>query len=105
MQELESKEQIRSLSDNGPVVLYFSADWCPDCRVLDPILPEIEAGYEQFKFIYVDRDQFLDICSELDVYGIPSFLVFQEGKEIGRFVSKDRKSKEEVEAFLDQITA
>ncbi|PEJ23442.1 thiol reductase thioredoxin, partial [Peribacillus butanolivorans] len=38
-----------------------------------------------------------------DVYGIPSFIVFKEGKELNRFVSKLGKSQEEVEQFLNQI--
>nr|MCR4912154.1 thioredoxin [Lactobacillus sp.] len=35
--------------------------------------------------------------------GIPSFVVYQDGKEIGRLVNKDRKTKEEVENFLNSL--
>jgi thioredoxin-like negative regulator of GroEL len=48
----------------------------------------------------VDRDQFIDLCQQLDVYGIPSFIGFEDGKELGRFVSKDRKTQEEIEGFI-----
>ncbi|MCY7914757.1 thioredoxin family protein, partial [Bacillus haynesii] len=44
--------------------------------------------------------KFIDTCAEWDIFGIPSFLVFKEGNEISRFVSKDRKTKEEIEQFL-----
>ncbi|MCI3987463.1 thiol reductase thioredoxin, partial [Bacillus vallismortis] len=37
---------------------------------------------------------------EWEIYGIPSFVVFNEGKELNRIVSKDRKTKEEIEQFL-----
>jgi thioredoxin-like negative regulator of GroEL len=53
--------------------------------------------------IAVNREQFPELLEKLDVYGIPSFIAFQEGKELNRFVSKFGKSQEEVEQFLKQI--
>lgn len=82
------------------VIFMFSADWCPDCKAIEPILPEIEKAYSQYEFYYVDRDQFIEIYQEMEIFGIPSFVAFKEGKEIGRFVSKERKTKEEIENFI-----
>lgn len=80
----------------------FTADWCPDCQVIKPILPELEEQFaEGFDFLSVDRDQFLDLCGEHNVFGIPSFILFRRGKEIARFVSTARKTREEIEAFLN----
>ena len=81
----------------------FSADWCGDCRFIDPFLPDIEANYNQYTFVHIDRDQFIDLCVELNVFGIPSFIAFEEGRELGRFVSKDRKTQEDIEQFIDGL--
>ncbi|TDL34280.1 thioredoxin [Jeotgalibacillus sp. S-D1] len=105
MKKLESVEQFNEFKKNGNHVFMFSADWCPDCRVIDPILPNVEKSYPNFTFVYVDRDQFIDQCIELDVFGIPSFVAFKDGEETGRFVSKDRKTQEEIEAFLSKLPA
>ncbi|WP_053218870.1 thioredoxin family protein [Virgibacillus senegalensis] len=102
MKELESQEAF-SQWKKSKTIFMFSADWCPDCRVIEPLLPEIETKFDQYTFIYVDRDKFIDLCAELDIFGIPSFLAFSEDKEIGRFVSKDRKTKEEIEAFIEKL--
>jgi thioredoxin-like negative regulator of GroEL len=51
----------------------------------------------------VDRDEFIDICQEYGIFGIPSFLAFKDGKEIGRFVSKDRKTKEGIVQFIEEL--
>jgi thiol-disulfide isomerase/thioredoxin len=83
LKKLQSIEEFQELKEKGRHIFMFSADWCPDCRFIDPVLPEIE-------------DQFKD----LNVYGIPSFVAFQDGEELGRFVSKDRKTKEEIEKFI-----
>ncbi|WP_017726537.1 thioredoxin family protein [Halalkalibacterium ligniniphilum] len=100
MKNLESMEQFQQVTKEEDAVLMFSAGWCPDCRVIEPVLPEIESAFPQFTFYYVDRDEFIDLCRELDVFGIPSFLVYKNGQEVDRFVSKDRKTKEEIEQFL-----
>lgn len=104
MLNLKSIEEFQQLKNKGAHVFLFTADWCGDCRFLDPFLPEIEEKYkDKFTFVSVDRDEFIELCQELDIFGIPSFVAFQDGKELGRFVSKDRKTKEEVENFLDKL--
>ena len=68
-----------------------------------PSLPEIEETNPEFTFIRVDRDQYLDLAKLWDVYGIPSLVVLEKDKEIGRFVNRDRKSKEEINNFLAEL--
>jgi len=103
MKNLTSLEQFEQLRDGGKTIFMFSANWCPDCRVIEPILPEIEAKFSEFTFIHVDRDEFIEVCQQLDVFGIPSFIAFENGKELGRFVSKDRKTQEEIEEFISNL--
>lgn len=64
---------------------------------------EVEEKFSDFTFVSVDRDQFIDLCIQLEIFGIPSFIAFENGIETGRFVSKDRKTKEEIESFLQTI--
>lgn len=103
MRKLESMEQFDQFKNEGKHIFMFSANWCPDCRFIDPFLPEIQEKYQEFTFVYVDRDEFIDLCGQVDVFGIPSFLAYENGKELGRFVSKDRKTKEEVEKFIESL--
>ncbi|WP_100331880.1 thioredoxin family protein [Bacillus xiapuensis] len=103
MKKLVSMDEFQQLKEAGKHIFLFSANWCPDCRVIEPILPEIEAKYRDFTFVYVDRDQFIDLCVELDIFGIPSFVAYENGRELGRFVSKDRKTQQEIEAFIDKL--
>lgn len=105
MEKLTTAEQFDTFKKGERTVFLFSADWCPDCRVIDPLLPGIEADYPEYEFVYVDRDQFIDICAAHHIFGIPSFIVYSEGKELGRFVSKDRKTRDEITAFLDHPEA
>ncbi|WP_342577247.1 thioredoxin family protein [Psychrobacillus sp. FSL K6-2843] len=103
MENLQSIDQFEQLKNTGNVVFKFTADWCPDCHFIDPFMGEVEEQFSEFQFISVDRDKFIDLCVELNILGIPSFVAFENGNEIGRFVSKDRKTREEIELFLQSI--
>jgi thiol-disulfide isomerase/thioredoxin len=103
LKHLESIEQFTELRDHGKHIFLFSADWCGDCRFIDPFMPEVEEKYSDYTFVHIDRDQFIDLCIEQDVFGIPSFIAFEEGRELGRFVSKDRKTQEQIEQFIEQL--
>lgn len=104
MKIAKSENEIREeMNQSQKTVLFFTADWCGDCNFIKPMMPEIEADFADFNFVQVDRDEFIDLCIELGIMGIPSFVVFENGKEIGRFVNKNRKTKEEIETFLQQF--
>ncbi|MEB2627608.1 thioredoxin family protein [Peribacillus frigoritolerans] len=103
MEKLQTVEQYDALKNEGKHIFLFSATWCGDCRVIEPIMPEIETKFPAFTFIYVDRDEFIDVCAANDVFGIPSFIAYDNGKELGRFVSKDRKTQEQIEEFIQSL--
>ena len=103
MEKLQTVEQYDALKNEGKHIFLFSATWCGDCRVIEPIMPEIETKFPDFTFIYVDRDEFIDVCAANDEFGIPSFIAYDNGKELGRFVSKDRKTQEQIEEFIQSL--
>ena len=84
-------------------VFVFSASWCPDCRFIEPFMKSFVEKYSSYDFYYVDRDEYMEICQRLMVMGIPSFVAVKDGKEIGRFVSKLRKTEAEIDQFLQDL--
>ena len=101
MERISTVEKFQEItSTEQPVIVKFTAGWCPDCHFIDPFMPEVAQKFSSFTFVKVDRDQFIDLCIELDVFGIPSFIAFENGAELGRFVSKDRKTQEQIEQFI-----
>ncbi|WP_170007961.1 thioredoxin family protein [Bacillus fonticola] len=105
MDALTSLEEFQQRKEMETTQLFmFTADWCPDCRVIAPFLPELEEATKgSIKWVSVDRDEFIDLCGELGVFGIPSFVAYRNGEELGRFVSKDRKTREEIENFISKL--
>ncbi|OIK12975.1 thiol reductase thioredoxin [Bacillus sp. MUM 116] len=105
MKEIKTKQEFEeAILSTKPVMAKFYAEYCPDCQHTDLFMPILEEAYkEKVDMIAVNREHFPEVLEKLDVYGIPSFIAFQEGKELNRFVSKLGKSQEEVEQFLNQI--
>ncbi len=105
MQEIKTEAEFeQAIASTKPVVVKFFTDWCPDCHRIDPFMPAVEEKYkEQIDMIAVNRDTLPELGQKLDVFGIPSFIAFREGKELIRFVSKLGKSREEIEQFLDRV--
>ena len=104
MKKIETAAQYEEVKKTKKAMFVFSADWCPDCRFIQPFLPEIEQTFSEYEFYYVDRDQLLEVCQQENVFGIPSFIAYDNVKELGRFVSKDRKTKEEIERFIRSLS-
>ena len=48
-----TEDKLQEITKSGRVVLEFSATWCPDCRFLDPFLPEIEKDFSEAKFYFI----------------------------------------------------
>jgi thioredoxin-like negative regulator of GroEL len=107
MEWIQSNDEFFTKArEEKPTVFLFTAGWCPDCRFLDPFIDEVVAEYgDRFNFYKVNRDEFGDLCETLDIMGIPSFVVYKGGQVINRFVNGKRKTRQEIEAFLDDTLA
>lgn len=104
MIEPKSYEELAQIIEKPEkIVLFFTADWCPDCQLIYPVMPEIEAENADFTFVRVNRDNFMEVAQEWNIFGIPSFVVLENGKEIGRLVNKLRKTKAEINDFLARL--
>ena len=100
----QSMEELASYVEHKEkTVFFFTADWCGDCRFIKPFLPEIETENPDFTFVEVDRDQYMPVAQKWDVYGIPSLVVVEDGREIGRYVNRDRKTKSQINDFLANL--
>ena len=96
LEEYEKAIQTKS-------IILFTASWCPDCMFIKPFIGNVVKKYPNFTFYSINRDYFIDLCQDLDILGIPSFVSYENGQETGRFVSKLRKTQEEIETFIQSI--
>ena len=68
-----------------PVLVDFHADWCGPCKMLAPILKQVkdEIG-EAVRIVKIDVDKNQSIASKFQVRGVPTMLLFKNGKQLWR---------------------
>lgn len=90
----------KSFKQEGTTIFMFTTEWCPDCIFVKMFIDELVEKYSDYDFIVVDSDKFNDLAQGLNILGIPSFIKVRNGEIVDRFVSKNRKTKEEIDEFL-----
>lgn len=92
---VENHEKILVLTDqnftqilqNKTVLVDFWAEWCMPCKVMAPVLNELSAELPEGKFIgKLDVEKYPKMSQKYGIRGIPTLILFKNGKEVDRFV-------------------
>jgi|APLak6261695196_1056220.scaffolds.fasta_scaffold08239_1 thioredoxin 1 len=89
------------IKSEKPVLVDFFATWCGPCQMLGPILKQVKDSLgDRVSIIKIDVDKNQLIASQYQVRGVPTMILFQNGKQLWRqsgVVSKEDLIKTIVE--------
>jgi len=88
----QSEFQKEVLDFKGLVLVDFGATWCGPCQMLSPIIEEISTELkDKVKVIKIDVDEAQDISCKYNVSGIPTVILFKDGKIVDTIVGFRQK--------------
>jgi thioredoxin 1 len=95
--------QDEVLDAEGPVLVDFWAPWCGPCRVVHPVLEEIDAEREDLKIVSINTDENPQTAARYEILSIPTLLIFKQGEIVHKVIGALPKRR--LEAELEPVLA
>ena len=91
------------LQNSKPVLVDFWAEWCGPCRMLAPVIEAVATSHsDKLDVVKMDTDANPSTPQQLEITGLPTCILFKDGKELTRIIgfrSQDAL-EEEIESAL-----
>jgi thioredoxin len=91
--QINEKEFQDKILKSKMAIVDFNATWCPPCKILTPIMNEVEKSFSQIIFAGLDVDQNQMTAAAYNVMSIPTVILFKNGVEVDRFVGAMPKAQ------------
>ncbi len=87
-------------NDHGIVVVDFFAEWCGPCKMLAPVIQNLnEEMGEKVKFMKVDIDKDINLAERFGISSVPTMIVFKGGRPVDAIMGF--RPKEMIKAQLE----
>ncbi len=96
-----NKRQFQSTLKEKIVLVGFGASWCAPCKAMKPDIKSMIKKYQgKALIIEINIDEQKNLATDYMVQSIPTMIIFNDGREVKRFVGLQPKAT--IEQNLNQ---
>ena len=99
MKVIKEYEFVNEVKD-GLVLIDFYAEWCGPCKMLSPVLEQINKEHKDVKVVKVNIDDSRSIASYYQIQSIPTLVLLKDGEFVQRMIGFNPKKK--IEEFIEK---
>jgi thioredoxin len=84
--KIVNKNEFDTIVKNGLVLVDFFANWCGPCKMMSPVLEEVEKEVDGLIVVKVDTDKEGELALKYGVQSIPNMILFKDGTPVDQVI-------------------
>ena len=86
---------------NGTTLVDFFADWCGPCKMLGPVLEQLDSEYPEIEFVKVNIDENMELAERYQIMSIPTVYIFKDGEVVNKM--NGYRDEQSVIEFINSV--
>ena len=90
IKKIDSSTFNETIQRDTTTVVKFEADWCVPCKEITPAVEQLSTEWagQGVEFVSLDIDGASDITNRYNIFGVPTFIAFQNGQPVSEVRSR-----------------
>lgn len=100
IKHIVTEEEFYEEMKEGKVLVDFFATWCGPCKMLSPVIEQVEKEHPELKVLKVDVDELPSIAAKYGIQAIPTLFLFNDGTKVNHGMGY--MNKNQLENFIQK---
>ena len=97
---INDQNKFNEFIKEGTVLIDFFATWCGPCKMLSPVIEQVEREHPELKVVKVDVDEAPAIAAKYGIQAIPTLFLLKDGKLVDKRMGYINKNQ--LESFISK---
>ena len=99
MIEFQDCDEFVKTIEKGNYLIDFWAEWCGPCKMVAPILEQVENEVDGLTLVKINADECPEIMEEFSIVSIPTIMYFKDGQFVDQIVGAAPKQR-----FIEMVS-